>query len=640
MNGDKVGCMRHSPDDCRCLLYWMVTEYRIKFYTSNCSSGRVIFVTNKLEFSWGSLPVERRLAAILAADVVGYSRLMSDDEAGTLSALKTHRRELFDPFTVKYGGRIVKLMGDGVLVEFPSVVKAVEFGIAIQRALVDEGGVIKLRVGINLGDIIIEGEDIYGDGVNIAARLEAIAEPGSVCVSDTVYHSIHKKIDGDFVDLGKQDLKNIDAEVRAWQLQIDASPTSASIPISNNEEIKKLKLPDKPSIAVLPLDNMSNDPEQEYLADGISEDLITALSKIRWFFVISRNSTFTYKGRAVDIKQVGRELGVRYVLEGSVRKAGNRVRVTVQLIEAETGNHIWAERYDRELEDIFDLQDEITNTIVGALEPEISAAERDRVVSKPPKNMGAWECYQRGVWHMWKYIPDDLVRGLKLLANATELDPNFALAYAYMSYIHYQKVVLGISQNIKRDLDEGLIAAQRALEIDDQEPVAYFAIGRIYMMQGKHDKSISALETAVRINPSFAQAYHGLGMVFTLAGRLEEAKVSCLKSERLSPRDPIHWASTVVHALACILSGDFDEALYWARDTMQNPRSTGYWPHAVLAAVLAHVGHLDEACEEINLALSEKSDLSLSYLREVLPTKKTDGLDPYIDGLRLAGLPE
>ncbi|SLN74131.1 Transcriptional regulator HilA [Roseovarius albus] len=582
--------------------------------------------------------MERRLAAILAADVVGYSKLMGEDEAGTLAALKAHRITLFDPTTKKFDGRIVKLMGDGVLVEFPSVVAAVECAVAVQRALAKEDSPIKLRCGINLGDVIIEGDDIYGDGVNLAARLEALADPGGVCVSDIVYQSVHKNIEASFEDMGEQKLKNIDGKIRVWQWRFAAAGQQSSSSETSTDEV--LVIPEKPSIAVLPFDNMSDDAEQEYLADGLSEDLITALSKVRWFFVIARNSTFTYKGQAVDITKVGKELGVRYVLEGSVRKAGNRVRVTVQLIEAATGNHVWAERYDRQIEDIFDLQDEMTNTIVGAIEPELSAAERKRVAAKAPENLDAWESYQRGVWHMWKYEPDDLIAGLKLLKRATDLDPNFTLAYAYMSYIHYQKVVLGCSDNIKDDLDAGMKAAQRALAIDDQDSVAYFAIGRIYMMQGQHDESIAALETAVKLNPSFAQAYHGLGMVFTLADRLEDAKASCLHSERLSPRDPIHWASTVVHALACVLSGDYIEGAHWARITIQNPRSTSYWPHAVMASSLAHLGQIDEARAEVALAIKEKPDLTLSYLSEVLPTKKPNGLDPYLIGLRKAGLPE
>jgi adenylate cyclase len=385
---------------------------------------------------------------------------------------------------------------------------------------------------------------------------------------------------------------------------------------------------------------MSGDPEQEYLADGISEDLITGLSRIRWFFVIARNSTFTYKGQAVDVKQVSRELGVRYVLEGSVRKAGNRVRITAQLIDATTGRHVWAERYDREIADIFELQDEMTQTIVAAVEPELSAVERERARGKSPDSLDAWETYQRGLWHMWSYLEQDSSAALRLLARAHELDPSFAPAYAYESYAHYQSLIMGWSEDPKGTLNKALELAKTALAIDDRDAVAYFAIGRAHMMRGEHDASIDALETSISLNPSFAQAYHGLGMTLTLAGRLDEAKEALGQSERLSPRDPILWASTVVHSLACVLSNEYEEALRWAERTIRNPRSKGYWPHALTAASLAHLNRIEEARAQVRAALDQTPDLSLAYLRKTLPTKEPNGLAPYLDGLRLAGLPE
>jgi adenylate cyclase len=583
------------------------------------------------------------LTTILAADVVGYSRLMAADETGTLAALKTHRRELVAPKTDEYGGRTVKLMGDGTLMEFASVVDAVRFAVDVQRtmavrnAAVPEDRRIIYRIGINIGDIIVDGDDIYGDGVNVTARLEGLAEPGGICVSRTVFNHVQGKVDTAFEDLGAREVKNIPKPVQVYRVLLE--DVADSRPDSEARSEAALALPDKPSIAVLPFDNISGDPEQEYLVDGITEDLITALSKIRWFFVIARNSTFTYKGQAVEVTQVGRELGVRYVLEGSVRKAGNRVRVTAQLVDATTGRHVWAEHYDREIEDIFDLQDEMTQTIVGAVEPELSAAERERALSKPPENLDAWESYQRGLWHMWSYERDDHLPARNLLERATELDPSFAPAYAYGSYVHYQNVILGWTEDAQRDLEEGMTLAKKALALDDKDPVAYFAAGRIQMMQGQHDDSIASLETAIELNPSFAQAYHGLGMALTLAGRLEEAKAALGRSERLSPRDPILWASTAVHALACILSRDHEEALHWARKTIQNPRSAGYWPYAVLAAALAHLGQMDEARAAVTEALEAKPDLSLTYLEKTLPTKEPDGLEPYLDGLRKAGLP-
>ncbi len=584
--------------------------------------------------------MERRLAAILAADVVGYTRLMGDDEAGTLAALKAHRQEFIEPKIADHNGRLVKLMGDGALVEFSSVIDALACAAELQSGMAERNKQatdrpqITFRIGINLGDVIVEGDDLYGDGVNLAARLEGLAEPGGICISAKVYDEVKNKLALAYEDLGEREVKNVTEPVRVY-LIVPERAEGVGAPAPD----KELSLPEKPSIAVLPFDNMSGDPDQDFLADGITEDLITALSKIRWFFVIARNSTFTYKGQAVEVKQVAKDLGVRYVLEGSVRKAGNRVRITAQLIDATTGRHVWAERYDRQLEDIFDLQDEMTQTIVGAVEPELSAAERERVSTKQPDNLDAWQSYQRGLWHMWRYAHDDHPLSLEFLTRATELDPRFAPAYAYASYVHYQNVIMGWTDDIQRSLEDGMAAAKKALELDDKDPVAYFAIGRIYMMRGQHDDSIAALETAIDLNPSFAQAYHGLGMALTLAGRLEEAKAALEQSERLSPRDPILWASTVVHALACILSKDDEEALHWARKTIQNPRSSGYWPQAVLAAALARLGRMDEARAAVAAALEAKPDLTLTYLAETLPTKEPGGLAPYLDGLRDAGLP-
>jgi len=573
----------------------------------------------------------RRLAAIFAADVVGYSKLMAEDEAGTLAALKAHRRDLFDPETERHGGRIVKLMGDGALVEFPSVVDAVECAISVQTALAASDRKIRLRIGINLGDVIIDGEDIYGDGVNVASRLEALAKPGGICISSIVHESLGNRVDASFADAGEHEVKNIARPIRVFRWAAGQPEPAGATGTKGSE---------KPSIAVLPFNNMSGDPDQDFLADGISEDLITALSKVRWFFVIARNSTFTYKGRAVDVTQVARELGVRYVLEGSVRRARERVRVTAQLIDAASSRHVWAERYDREIEDIFDLQDEMTRTIVGAVEPELSAAERDRALSKPPGSMDAWESYQRGVWHMWKYQRDHWAPSQDYLKRATELDPTFAPAFAYWAYVHYQNVIMGWSQDVPDSLCKGAALAQKALALDNKDAVAYFAAGRIYMMQGRHDDSIAALETAIDLNPSFAQAFHGLGMALTLAGELDRAKEALLQAERLSPRDPILWASTVVHGLACLLSDDREGAIHWARKTVQNPQATGYWPHAVLAAALAHAGQMEEARDEVAAAMRALPELSLSYLSRVLPVKQPGGLDIYLEALRKAGLPE
>ncbi len=584
--------------------------------------------------------MERRLAAILVADVVGYTRLMGEDEAGTLAALKAHREEFIEPKIAEHKGRLVKLMGDGALVEFASVIDALACAAELQSGMAErnrqmvEGPRIIFRIGINLGDVIVEGDDLYGDGVNVASRLEGLAEPGGICISAKVYDEVKNKLALGYEDMGEQEVKNVAEPIHVYLI---VPERSAGKPKAGPGE--DLALPDKPSIAVLPFDNMSGDPEQDFFADGITEDLITALSKVRWFFVIARNSTYTYKGKAVEVTRVAKELGVRYVLEGSVCKAGNRVRITAQLIDATSGRHVWAERYDRQIEDIFDLQDEMSQTIVGAVEPELSAAERDRALSKPPENLDAWESYQRGLWHMWSYERDGNFEAENLLKRATDLDPNFAPAYAYGSYVQYTRVIMGWSEGPEQSLDAGRTLAEKALALDDKDPMAYFAAGRIHMMRGRHDDSIASLETAIELNPSFAQSHHGLGMALTLAGRLDEAKEALGMAERLSPRDPILWASTVVHSLACVLSRDYEEALHWARKTIQNPRSKGYWPQAALAASLAHLGQMDEARAAVAAALEAMPDLSLAYLEKTLPTKEPGGLDPHLEGLRKAGLP-
>ena len=579
--------------------------------------------------------MERRLAAIMAADVVGYTTLVQADEATTLQRMKAIWAEVFEPNVTGHRGRIFKTMGDGALAEFASVVDAVECAVAIQNALrarnagAEDGPPIDFRIGINLGDVVVDGDDVLGDGVNIAARLEAAAPSGGVLTSDHVHSQVRGKVGVTFVDAGEINLKNIDGPLRVWRWEGEAAPAKAAA--GAHERL---------SIAVLPFNNMSADPEQEFLADGISEDIITGLSKIRWFLVIARNSTFTYKGQAVDVKRVAQELGVRYVLEGSVRKAGNRIRVTAQLIDAATGLHVWAERYDRKLEDIFDLQDEITRTIVGRVEPEISAAERDRAISRRTENLDAWECYQRGLWHMWDYNAESHAKTLELLARATELDPNFSTAHAYLCYAYYEGVVMGWPDDPEHHLDLGMKAARRALQIDDKDPVGFFAIGRIHMMQGDQDASIGALEMAIRLNPSFSQAYHGLSMVLMLAGRLDESRAAGEQVELLSPRDPILWATTVCHAMADVLAGDTESAFVWVRKTQQTQRAKGYWLPSVHAAALVQAGRIDEAKDAVQVALRELPKLSISYIAQTLPTKHPGGLDPYLDALRTAGLPE
>ena len=421
--------------------------------------------------------VERRLAAILAVDVAGYSRLMGEDEEGTLAALRAVRRELGDPKVAEHRGRIVKTTGDGLLVEFASVVDAVRCAVEMQREMIARNTAIpaerriEFRMGINVGDIIIEDGDIFGDGVNIAARLEALAEPGGICLSAAAHEQVRDRLDLTFDDLGEQQVKNITRPVRTYAVDLGV-PFRAALPAA-----APLPLPDKPSIAVLPFQNMSGDPEQEYFADGIVEDIITALSRIRWLFVIARNSTFTYKGQHVDVKRVGREMGVRYVLEGSVRRGGNRVRITAQLIDAGSGAHVWADRYDRDLNDIFAVQDEITASVAAAIEPALAEAEQQRVLRKPPERLDAWEACQRGFWHFHRYAAEENRLALDFFRQAIGLDPNFAPArYGYAlalqwDILHFSSRPFLEVQGAARE------EAMRAVSLDDKDAMPHAVLG-------------------------------------------------------------------------------------------------------------------------------------------------------------------
>ncbi len=579
---------------------------------------------------------KRKLTAILYADIAGYSRLTGDDEEGT------HRRvmEILDHASEQIkndGGTVLRFAGDAILAEFSSAVTPVKCAVTIQNELnrrnqpLDDERKARIRIGINIGDVIEDRGEVYGDGVNLAARLEASAAEGGICISAAVFEQVQGKQEAVFIDGGEQRFKNIERPVRVYRWEPETVRSVAN-------EMTPSSASDKPSIAVLALTNMNRDPDLDFIGDGITEDLITALSKIRSFKVISRESTFSYKGSAIDVRQVAKELGVRFVLEGSVRKAGNRVRITVQLIDAETGHHVWAERYDREMEDIFDLQDEMVRVIASALEPELNAFERERAVSKPPENLDAWELYQRALWHMWTYETENIRTALDLFRQASAADPKFAPAHAYYAYCCYQFVILGTADDPDALLQEGMVAAKKALQCDDRDAISYFAIGRIHMMLGDHDASIAALRKSIELNPCFAQAYHGLAMALMLAGELEEAKQTTRQAVAMSPRDPMLWAFTIVHALNHILSEEHEDALEWANHTLQIPNATSYWPHAVKASALANLGRIDEARKSLALALQAKPDLSISFLQENLPVKHAGGLDPYLDGLKKCGL--
>ena len=586
---------------------------------------------------WQRQEFQRRLAAILAADVAGYSRLMGADEEGTLAALKELRRDLADPKIKEHRGRIVKTTGDGLLVEFASVVDAVRCAVEVQRemasrnARVPEDTRIQFRMGINLGDIIKDGRDIYGDGVNVAARLEALAEPGGICVNRVVRDQVRDKLDFGFEDAGEQRVKNIARPLRVYHVRpgqlADEEMSAAQSPLA---------LPDKPSLAVLPFTNMSGDPEQEFVSDGIAEDVISALSHYPSLFVIARNSTFTYKGRAVDVKQVGRELGVRYVLEGGVRKAGNRIRVTAQLIEAETGNHVWANRYDRDLADIFAVQDEITHALTTALTPAIADAELRRAIRKPPESLDAWAAYQRGLWHLSKANSEDDTIAQNFFRQAIDLDPTFAPGYSALALAQlqaaavYQKLSLAEAQSSAEAL------ARRAVSLDGADAEARSCLGWALQARGERDGALVEIERALAMSPNLAVAHWQRGATLIFSGQPMKGLDALETCIRLDPRDP--FMSVRLLHIACGLyfareyEGVVDAAKRLIRSYPDFPMIYR-WP----AAALGQLGRAAEAKEWLEKAISYAPAAFKMYVHNRVPWFRPEDHAHLIEGLRKAG---
>ncbi len=585
--------------------------------------------------------MKRRLAAIMATDVVGYSRLIRADEEGTLAALKALRADLIDPKIAEHHGRIVKLMGDGMLVEFASVVDAVHAAVQTQQAVTDHNADvpadrrIEFRIGINLGDVVIDGDDIQGDGVNVAARLEGMAEPGGICVSGMVYEGVRDRIDIPFEDLGEQEVKNIERPVRVWRwLASDGAAPKGPLGAT-----KPLPLPDKPSIAVLPFDNMSGDPEQEYFADGIAEDITTSLSKFSSLFVIARNSSFSFKGQQLEVKEIGKRLGVRYVVEGSVRRAGYRARISAQLVDAIEDKHIWAERYDRDLEDIFAVQDEVTLAIVQAIEPRLISSEQQRALRKPPENLDAWENFQRGMWHLFKYSPEECQAAYSFLQRAIILDPNFAAAHACLGYAHCLRVLHDISADPAEDIELALEAGRKAARLDEHEAYAYLTIGRAKIFQRRFDEALAATDRAISINPNFALAHMIRGHGLWHAGRPEEAVRSIDIGIRASPHDSLMWVFLATKAIALVMLKRIDEAISVSRTAQQDPNAAIYAYLGEISA-LGHTDDMDAAADAILRARTVKPDVSISFVEKVLPVADPDCREIFIGGLRKAGLSE
>jgi adenylate cyclase len=579
--------------------------------------------------------VERRLAAILAADVAGYSRLMGVDEEGTLAALKALRRELIDPKIAEHRGRIVKTTGDGALVEFVSAVDAVRCALEIQQAMagrnmnIPEDRRIEFRIGINVGDIIIDEGDIYGDGVNIAARMEALAAPGSVCLSDSAYQQIKGKIALDVSDMGEQQLKNIAQPVRVYGVQLESTPAR---PV--------LALPDKPSIAVLPFQNMSGDPEQEYFADGMVEDIITALSRFQNLFVIARNSSFTYKGRAVDVKQVGRELGVRYVLEGSVRKSGNRVRITGQLIDAGTGAHLWADRFDGPLEDIFDLQDQVTTNVVSAIAPKLQRAEIERARRKPTESLDAYDYYLRGIENLHLRTRPATEEALRLFYLAIDLDPQFASAYGMAAWCYVIRQVQGWMTDPEGDAAEATRLARKAVELGKEDAVA-LSMGSFALAYFVRDFDAGILfnDRARQLNPHLAFAWYLSGWLRIYYGEHDLAIKHFAQFQRMSPLDPFISGMHSGIALAHALAGRYEDACANADLALsENPNLPQSLRSVAISYALA--SDVEQAQNAVARLREINPALRISNLRDFTPIRRPEDVAKFADGMRKAGLPE
>jgi TolB-like protein/class 3 adenylate cyclase/Tfp pilus assembly protein PilF len=584
----------------------------------------------------------RKLAAILASDVVGYSRLAGSDEDRTLARLRALRSDLIDPILSVHRGRVVKRTGDGALVEFRSVVDAVRCAIEVQNGMVERNAGlpperrIEFRIGIHLGDVVEESDgDLMGDGVNIAARLEGIAEPGGVCLSNAAYEQVRDKLKEEFVDLGEQSLKNIARPVRVYRVALNRSAAKSELVAPAAPE-EALALPDKPSIAVLPFENMSGDPEQEYFADGMVEDIITGLSRIKWLFVIARNSSFVYKGKSVDVRQVGRELGVRYVLEGGVRKAGNRVRITAQLLEAETGGHLWADRFDGTLEDVFDLQDQITDRVVGVVEPSLRQSEIERSRRKRPENLDAYDLYLRALPHMISAMPADARVAADFLKDALKFDPNYAAAHAVLAWCH--EICFMRGGHDEADKAAGVRHARAAITSGTDDATALAIAGFVMGYLGKDSKAaLGAIERALSLNPSSATALYFGGLIHASSGNFDVGAAYANRALRLSPFDPVPMFAHTALGYVAVHEGRYDDAAAClAKSVQANPGlSFLYYLHA---ATLALAGRIEEARPIVGQLLEREPGFRSSSIFEYGIVREL--ADKIMEGGRLLGLPE
>jgi len=573
---------------------------------------------------------KRKLSAILSADVKGYSRLMGENELATVEMLKAYRDVIAEQVD-RHRGRVVDFPGDNVLAEFSSVVDAVECAVEIQKELkrrndhLPENRRMEFRIGVNLGDVIEDDERIYGDGINIAARIEGMADAGGICISGTVYDHVESKLALTFESLGEKSVKNIKKPVRVYRVSMEEQDNVGS---------RVLELPDRPSIAVLPFVNMSGDPEQEYFSDGITEDLITDLSKISGLFVIARNSVFTYKNRPVKAQQVSRELGVRYLLEGSVRRGGDRVRITAQFIDASTGGHLWAERYDRDLGDIFALQDELTRRIVSVLSVKLGEEEHKRVAAKGTRVVAAYDRFLRGLEYTNQYTREANVQARKMFEQALELDPGYAMAYEKMGWTHFIDWTLGWSHDMK-SLDKASELAQKAASVDDSVEGIHCLLGSVYLWRKQHEKAIELFEKSLALNPNLANGLSDVGGVLCFAGRPDKAVEMIERAMRLDPFFPYHFFN-LGHAY--FLTGRYEGALEALGKALDgNP---DFFPaRAFRAVIYVELGRHEEARAETDLILKKSPGTTTDMWRERLPYKNAEDLDRILVGLKKAGMP-
>ena len=624
--------------------------------------------------------VTRRLAAILVADMVGYSRLMEADETGTIARQKAHRVELIDPEITRHHGRIVKTTGDGLLVEFGSVVDAVQCAISVQRAMVDreadvpEDRRIRYRIGVNLGDIVIEDDDIFGDGVNIAARLEGLAEPGGICISGTAYDQLKQKVDVGYEFLGEQQVKNIAGPVPVYRVLLDpaeagkvivakrSAPTwwrwaagSAGVLlvlvvaglvwwqpwVARVEPASEAKmafpLPDKPSIAVLPFNNLSSDPEQDFLVDGLTENIISALSKVSEMFVIARNSTFTYKGTAVKVQQVAEEMGVRYVLEGSIQRTDDHIRVTAQLVDAIKGHHLWSETYDRKLANLFAVQDDITLRIVSALQVNLTEGEYARLDYRPTDNLQAWGNLVKGITLLRRFTKADMTNARELFEKAIKLDPQYFAAWTMLGWTHWNDARSGWSESREKSFKMSMDAAEKALSLSPDDSSAHALLGSLYLLQREHDKAIPEGRKAIALAPSIAEHYAILAISTYYAGEFEETVALTKQAMRLHPRYPAWYSYRI--GVAYMMLGQYEEATAalkaWRDSNPSHPIRK-----LPLAVTYSMAGRIEEARELVSDLLAAKPSLSLRRYAKFHYFKNPEHLERILAALRIAGLPE